>query len=155
MAYLATEKCLKNTPMPFSEIREKMAVIVATSHGELESTVGFFEALEMERAARPLLFQSSLHNSTLGFLCKTFSLTGPGLTVSNSTRSGEDALSLADTLLFKTVDYCLVVGVDGLVPRIQKAFESMYPPGTKTGEGASALLLTNTQRELPYDAILP
>lgn len=144
MTYLAVKECLKAVPQVVLENRERVGAVLGTSHGELESTVSFLSELGTSGTARPLFFQSSLHHSTLGFLTKLFSLTGPSLTVSHGPRSGEDALAVAQLLLHSAVDVCLVIGVDALVPKIQEAMRAMYPLGTILKEGAGALLLTRT-----------
>lgn len=143
MAYLAIKECLEKIPAGALNHKERVGIVLGTSHGELDSTVSFLSELGLSGTARPFFFQSSLHHSILGFLTKVFSLTGPSLTVCNCHRSGEDAIQAALLLLESTVDLCLVVGVDALVPKIQGPLQSMYPAGTKLGEGAGVLLFAN------------
>lgn len=145
MAYLALQECFQSVPSEKWVHNPRLGIVLGTSHGELDSTVSFLGELGLSGTARPFYFQSSLHHSILGFLTKVFSLTGPSLTVCNCYQSGENALDAADLLLEGTVDACLVVGVDALVPKIAEPLLSMYPPETRLGEGAGALLIANAR----------
>ena len=84
-----------------SALRNKadLGLVVGVDHGELEVTKDFLVTLAQKGIARPFLFQSALHNATLGFLSMRHGLTGPGLTTSTHEFAGEDALELAADLV--------------------------------------------------------
>jgi len=121
-------------------------VFVGTSRGELKCSSDFLRSVAVDGIARPILFQNSLHNSILGFITKTYGLTGPSFTLSNRYFSGEDALCLAcDLLDAQLIRYALVVGVDTIPLGIEAIFCSTYAKDVKISEGAGAVLLTNEQ----------
>lgn len=145
-AYLAIQAVLEPHAARLSTILPRLGLVVGTGHGELAVTKDFLGELGKSGVARPILFQNSLHNATLGFLTKAFSVMGPALTVSNLFFSGENAIDLATVLLESgDVDYCLAVGVDGLVPELAPSLRECYPHGTRLGEGAGALLLSRRE----------
>ena len=124
-----------------SENLNSSVLILGSSHGELETTVSFLDYLSQSGVARPLLFQNSLHNSTLGFLTMRLHLTGPALTVSNRFYTGEDCLDLALTLLHERErPFCVVTAVDSRVPQLD--IDSLAGP---RGEGAATLILTRQE----------
>ena len=118
------------------------ALVVGTGHGELDSTAAFLGELGKSGVARPLLFQSSLHNATLGFLARHFGLTGPTFTVSSRYFSGEGAIELAEALVADgTVPRALVIGVDSVLATLDGVIPSIYPNGVRPRDGAGAILL--------------
>lgn len=140
LAYLALNQIIGASALPQNET----GLFVATGHGELEASVDFLKTLAVAGVARPILFQNSLHNSILGFLTRTFSLTGPSLTLSNRFFSGEDALDTAIGFLKNgRINYALVVGVDSIPRDLAAILPKMYPHELALGEGAAALLLAN------------
>ncbi len=119
----------------------QMAVVVGTSEGELNTTFHFLKGLP-SAGARPFLFQSSLHNATLGFVTQKFKLRGPGLTVSDSHQSGETALETAATLIRSGVaGHVLVLGVDGIVEGAEEEFAKRSMTAAKLSAGSAAVLL--------------
>jgi hypothetical protein len=140
LTYVAAKKVLESTP-----VKDSLAVVLGTSFGELQSTYNFFSGIALENVARPLAFQNSLHHSTLGFISRLLSLTGPGFTVSRSFFSGEDAILLAKTLLVSSCEYVLACGVDCVVEELREFQEKRLSP-FKPASGAGSLLLA---REAP------
>lgn len=140
---LACAAALELAPsVDFSAAGAALGTVLATSHGELEATVQFLRGLGASGIARPILFQNSLHNATLGFVTQRLGLTGPGFTVSQRSQSGEDALRLAHDLIHGgVVARCLVLGVDSVAPSIETALRGTYPAGTVLRDGAGALLV--------------
>jgi len=121
----------------------KMGIVVGTAEGELSTTFQFLKRLESQ-GARPFLFQSSLHNATLGFLTQKYNLRGPGITVSGTYHSGEEALDTAYSLLCaNTVASVIVLGVDGLVEGVESEFSARMPKPVVLRAGAGAVLLAN------------
>lgn len=120
------------------------ALVLGSSYGELGTTISFLEQLSQSGMARPLLFQNSLHNSTLGFLTMRLKLLGPAMTVSNSLVTGENCLELAATLLNdKNVPYCVVTAVDSIVTELR--LEDAHTIGS-TGEGAATVVVTTREQ---------
>jgi 3-oxoacyl-(acyl-carrier-protein) synthase len=86
--------------------------------------------------ARPLLFQSSLHNGTLGFLSIELGITGPSFTVSQHVQTREESIALGKSLIeMGMVERCLVVVVEAFSPELRPAMEGNLI------DGAEAFLL--------------
>jgi len=155
LAVRAAEPVLKE----YAGSRERLGLVIATSHGELETTCQFLRELGESGTARPLLFQNSLHNATSGFLSTYFSITGPTFTVSNRYFSGENALELASLLIGQgSADACLVIGVDSAPGTLEKMLHKMYPEGTTLVGGAAALLVDGKEgsvhlQRIEYQAV--
>ncbi len=144
IAYLSMKKCVDTVTLHWEKIQSSLGAVLGTSHGELNATAEFLSELAISNTARPLIFQSSLHNATLGFLAKQFGVTGPTLTVSNLEYSGEEALEAAETLLLSnTISFCLVTCCDLIPEKLSGPFSDMYPPQKNLKEGAATLLLAN------------
>lgn len=122
---------------------ERLGLVVATGHGELEPTVGFLLELGRSGVARPLLFQNSLHNTVAGFLAQRHRIVGPVVTVSNGALSGEDALDVARTLLLTDADRVLVVAVDTFPSSLDELLPSLYPEGFRPADRAAAVVLAS------------
>jgi hypothetical protein len=98
---LKTHDFLKNTLID---------VIFCTGEGELSQTLDFYKNLANGERARPLVFQNSLHNSTLGALSLTVSHIASGTTLSNGDISFEMALDSA--LASTSSNPILIIGTD-------------------------------------------
>lgn len=146
LAYYSMKKCVDSLGKDWPSVQSCTGAVLGTSHGELNATAEFLEAWGKSRTARPLAFQSSLHNATIGFLAKQFGIMGPTLTVSDGLHTGREALETACLLLSsQTVPFCFVTGCDLIPEKIKEPFQRMYPPGTPLGEGAATLLLASEQ----------
>ena len=150
MAWQALNKALKSVTTEArsdDEIRanrKDWGLVFGTSHGELEVTKDFLVTLATKGLARPILFQNSLHHSTLGFISLKLGISGPGITVSNHFFSGEDAISAAiDLIEGGHCDVAVTVAVDTLVHGLEAALGKYYPGGQIEGEGAGCLILAN------------
>jgi 3-oxoacyl-(acyl-carrier-protein) synthase len=139
-AFEAARLCLADFPVG------ELGLVVGSGQGELETTKEFYRALALEGAARPFLFQNSLHHSTAGLLSLALKIKGPAVTVSDAFFSGESALDMAATLLdSRQCLACLVIGVDTLVPDLEPGVRTRYPKGLELGEGAAALLVARKE----------
>ncbi len=108
MACLVCEQAIqKISNVPKNEI----AFILGTHFGEVDSTLEFLSTYNETQIARPILFQNSLHNSTLGFTSIQLGLTGPALTVSTDHETERASMLLADTFL-ETNPYVMLCFVD-------------------------------------------
>lgn len=139
-------KALKNLITPWKSLMEgeSAGVVLGTSHGELETSKEFLKSYDQQGLARPILFQSSLHNSTLSFVAQALSFEGLALTTSNSFLSGEKALETAALLLNQNVvKLCFVLGVDSVVSDLKSIYEALVPPFFKLGSGCGGVLLAN------------
>jgi 3-oxoacyl-(acyl-carrier-protein) synthase len=131
-----------------SETLTSSMMILGSSYGELGVTIGFLEYLSQSGVARPLLFQNSLHNSTLGFLAMRLNLQGPAFTVSNGVLTGENSIELACTWLRdKKMPLCIVTCVDSIVTQLR--LDDQLPIGSR-GEGAGTLLLAQMETAKQY-----
>lgn len=94
-------------------LSEDIGLVLQSQTGELEATVEFLRGWSQMGIARPLLFQSSLHNATAGFLAIQYAIKGPVISTSPSFFSEEQALEMAQVLLDeKQCRFCLVVSLD-------------------------------------------
>lgn len=142
LASLAVQRALAVIPVAQAEEIKHLGLVVGVDHGELEVTKDFLCTLADKGMARPFLFQSALHNATLGFLSLRFGIVGPGFTTSTHYFAGEDALSLADGLIRGgACDACLAVGVEATSEAMAPAVVALRHGITSPGSGAGALLL--------------
>jgi hypothetical protein len=140
MGYAAIEPLLAKVPQ-----LAKAAFVLGSSYGELEVTKEFLNTLDTQGLARPVLFQSSLHNATLGFLSLKLGIRGPSITVSHRYLTGENCLEAASLMIESGVELCLTAAVDTRVGDLESAVALNYATGILIDEGAAALLLTNEQ----------
>lgn len=142
MAYASLEKIVSETPR---EILRETGLVFGSSHGELETTKEFLKTLAEQKVARPILFQNSLHNSTVGFLAMKLGITATTVTLSNGMHTAEDVFETARTLLLDgMVDSVFVTVADGMVPELRSVMEMNHgPSGMGLGEGAATLLMTS------------
>lgn len=138
--YAAIEPMLEHFPK-----LEGAGLVLGSSYGELAVTTEFLNTLETQGIARPLLFQNSLHNATLGFLAIRLGITGPSMTVSHRHFTGENCLEAASLLLGSGTPLCLVFSVESRVSELGPAMRQNYPSVVELGEGAAALLLATEE----------
>jgi len=99
--------------------KNRMALVLGTAHGEIGATTDYFRAYTLEQIAKPIHFQNSLHNSTLGFLSIHYQLTGPTFAVSTLNENYFGALSAAkDSLLLKECDLAIALCIDWVPPEV-------------------------------------
>ena len=114
MAYASLSQAIK--PL-LGENLADLGLVLGSNHGEFGATRDFLKALADTGVPRPLLFQNSLHNATIGFLAMKFGLTGPCVTVSNGILTSKNALETAHLLLEQEqCSFCAVTIVDVNVP---------------------------------------
>lgn len=144
LSFLAANQILARHP---DIKRSNLAIVLGTSHGELEATNGFLTHLKKTGFARPILFQNSLHNSTLGFISQHFQITGSTITLSNQYFTGEKTLEMAQVLLNDGPEtHCLAIGVDSIPENLKSVMQKMYPDDVTLSEGGcGAVLLTQKQ----------
>lgn len=146
LAWLSVDAALEPLRAAGRVTFEDAAMILGSSHGELETTKEFLKGLADSRIARPLLFQNSLHNATLGFVTMRLEFTGITLTVSSRHFTGEDSLLTARDLIES--GFCsmaIVTGVDTLVADLHEALLLAYPSGISLGEGAATVILASEE----------
>lgn len=148
MAYASLEKIVAELP---AEILRETGLVFGSSHGELETTKEFLKTLAEQKVARPILFQNSLHNSTVGFLAMKLGITATTVTLSNGMHTAEDAFETARTLLVDgAVESVLITVADGVVPELRSVMEMNHgPTGMGLGEGAATLLMSTRPDRYP------
>jgi hypothetical protein len=141
MAYASLERLVSEIP---TEVLRETGLVFGSSHGELETTKEFLKTLAEQRVARPILFQNSLHNSTVGFLAMKIGITAPTVTLGNGMHTAEDVFEAARMLLLDgMLDSVFVTVADGVVPELRSVMEMNHgPSGMGLGEGAATLLMT-------------
>lgn len=121
---------------------EEVNVIFTSSEGELQQTFDFFKNLAQGRA-RPILFQNSLHNSTLGALSLELPHIASGITMSNGDICFESAIDMA--LAGTSSLPVMILGVDVYTPEIQKVRAEAYGSGIElTSGGCAAVFIPAT-----------
>lgn len=146
LASIAVQRALTALPGKHSDEIRRFGLVVGVDHGELDVTKEFLCTLADKGMARPFLFQSALHNATLGFLSLRFGIVGPGYTTSTHYFAGEDALSLADSLIRgEASDACLAVGVEATSRDMSPAVTALRGDHAPPGSGAGALLLASEE----------
>ncbi len=116
------------------------ALVLGTCFGELDTTREFLDGFYEQRLARPLLFQSSLHNATTGFLAIQLKLTGPSFTVTRGAGSGLAALELAATLCSSGMcQTCMVLSVEARITGLEPLLQPHQ--SSQADDGAAALLI--------------
>ncbi|MGE3759614.1 MAG: beta-ketoacyl synthase chain length factor, partial [Pseudobdellovibrionaceae bacterium] len=86
----------------------------------------FLSGFHETQTPSPILFQNSLHNSTLGFTTIHLGLTGPALTVSADKATISSALETAQSLL-EVTPYALVCFVDYIPTELEPYYLARYP----------------------------
>lgn len=116
LASIACGDILKTIPhVP----KEDISFILGTHFGEIGSSLEFLKTYNETQVPRPILFQNSLHNSTLGFTTIHLGLTGPAMTVSTADQTAQSMFDLAENMLSQTplAILCLVDSVpDDIYP---------------------------------------
>lgn len=142
--YAAVEPILEKFPK-LTQSETGTALILGSSYGEMAMTTEFLNTLATQGIARPLLFQNSLHNATLGFLAIRLGITGPSMTLSHRHFTGENCLEAASLLLGSGTPLCIVMSVESRVTELGPAMRQNYPSVVELGEGAAALLLASEE----------
>jgi 3-oxoacyl-[acyl-carrier-protein] synthase II len=142
LAYDAARSAVARLPETVRATLSDWGLVIGVDHGELEVTKDFLCTLHAKGVARPFLFQSSLHNATLGFLSMRLGLQGPGLTTTTMFFGGEDALALgADLLAGGDCDACLCLGVEAIDRDMKPVVSALLAPAATPGDGAAAVVL--------------
>ena len=143
LAFFAMNAALKEAGLDSSQL-ESAGFVLGSSYGELVQTKEFLKAWAKEKLARPLLFQSSLHNGTLGFLSLEFGLRGPSFTVSHQYLTGEKALELGmDLIADQAAEICFISAVEVMDPDLLPSLQCKMPEGVQWVDGAACLILAS------------
>lgn len=121
---LNCEELLKNIPQNIS--KDRVSFVVATHFGEVSTTLEFLSTYHETHVPRPILFQNSLHNSTLGFASIHLGLTGPAMTISCDRETESSAMQMCESLLTMT-DYALLCLVDSIPQGLVNYYVETYP----------------------------
>ncbi len=122
----AHQACAKTLAGLSEEEKKSLAVVVSTNFGEVSASLDFLTSLVETGIAKPILFQNSLHNSTLGFVSIAFGLQGPALTVS-ADRFSDSAVMNTVSGLLQVSDKVLVCFVDVIPDFLKKYYNLAFP----------------------------
>jgi hypothetical protein len=134
LAIAVAQDILEQTKTHFSD--SAIDLIFCTGEGEIAQTFEFYKNLANGERARPVVFQNSLHNSTLGALSLAVANISSGITVSNGDISFEMALDLALTSTSKNP--ILIVGADVYVDKVFELRKKSYEDHVDLVSGACA-----------------
>jgi hypothetical protein len=118
--------------------------ILCTGDGELNQTFQFYQNLALKNYARPILFQNSLHNSTLGALSLEVSGMRLGMSISNGCLSYENGIDLA--LNRPTELPVIIVGVDSYPKELIDMKSKSYDGHVRLTNGACGALFTKVDK---------
>jgi hypothetical protein len=118
--------------------------IYATHFGEIESSTQYLYLLDKENFGRPILFQNSLHNSTLGFVTVDLQLKGPSLTVSGGDHMNESILNAAESLL-SICDDVLVCMSESIPDKYVNIYAETFPRAISWFNRSEAFLISKEQ----------
>lgn len=104
----------------------QLATLVATHFGEVSSSLEFLTTWHDSQLAKPILFQNSLHNSTLGFVSIQLGLTGPAMTISADIKMDESVFYTAHALL-QTTPFVLICYVDMVPTYLKENYIRAFP----------------------------
>jgi hypothetical protein len=121
-ATLAFDKCLGGQ----QNVGAKIGIVVGTHFGEVEASLDFLYLWQTEKVAKPILFQNSLHNSTMGFLSKHFGIKGPGMSISSGKGTYVSSW-LALQSLAKDCDSAFLCMVDHIPQELVEPYLSQHP----------------------------
>lgn len=103
-----------------------VSFVVATLFGEVSSSLEFLTTLHEQNIAKPILFQNSLHNSTLGFVSIQLGLQGPAFTLSADQKTDQAVSNTVNSLLHLT-DHVLVCYVDIIPDYLKENYSIAFP----------------------------
>lgn len=106
--------------------KSDLALILATYFGEVSSSLDFLTTLHDQNIARPISFQNSLHNSTLGFISIEHKIIGPAITVSADLQTDSAVMNTAHALL-QMSSQVLVCYVDMIPHFLAENYEQAMP----------------------------
>ncbi|MBY0415561.1 MAG: beta-ketoacyl synthase chain length factor [Bdellovibrionales bacterium] len=134
----ATSASLAALSQVDESLKDAIDLIFCTGEGEVAQTFEFYKNLANGERARPLVFQNSLHNSTLGALSLSIPNVSSGMTLSNGDISCEMALQLA--LASLSPRPILIVGTDVYNDIVLDLRRETYGPLVAVESGACAAL---------------
>lgn len=123
LAHSACENVLKAVP---DISRDDITFIVATHFGEVQSTLDFLSTYCETQIPSPILFQNSLHNSTLGFVAIQLNLMGPALTISLAEQT-QDSLTLLVESMLDLGRAVIICFVDFIPQELHKHYLENFP----------------------------
>lgn len=135
---LLDSKGLKNS--------NQVSLVLGTHFGEVYSSLDFLLTYFETKTPRPILFQNSLHNSTLGFLTIQLGLRGPALTVSDDALTEKSSFDLVDILSEQT-PYVLVCFVDSIPEDLFPYYKINFPFIEKFQNKAKAYLFCRSEKQ--------
>lgn len=141
---LVCEKILRDSSI---EISPKLGFIYGSHFGEMTSSTQYLSALENEKIGKPILFQNSLHNSTLGFISIELKIIGPSLTVSGGKYMNQALIDAAEALLF-TCDQVLICTSESIPEKYQQIYSETFPNVSTLLTQSQAFLLS--KQRLPH-----
>lgn len=125
--------------------KNSLAVVVMTQFGEVSSSLEFLTTLKEQNLAKPILFQNSLHNSTLGFITIHLKITGPALTLSADKNSDQAITNTIKSLLSLT-DQVLFCSVDIIPEYLKKNYEMAFPDSKIHLGWARSVIISNSEK---------
>ncbi len=124
---IAAHAVCQKTLAGLTEAQKKsLSFIVATHFGEVSSSLEFLTTLKESKMAKPILFQNSLHNSTLGFVSIQLGLTGPCFTLSADEKTDEAVANTAEALLPLT-ENVMICYVDMIPAFLKENYAQSFP----------------------------
>ena len=146
LATMSMERAFAQIPQISKVDRSRVALVMGSSSGELETSAEFLATWSKTKLARPLLFQNSLHNATAGFASIHFQIRGATFSLSGGSDNPEECVELASGLLNeRACAVCIVTLVEA-----HQNMAQWFGDG-RTREGACTLVLATDHSAAHWD----
>ena len=133
------------------EDRSRIAIVCGTGFGCIELTEAFFRSMAENGFghADPILFPETLANSPAAHVARVFGIRGPNVTVGQKGRSGEAAVTIAESLLrHDQADVAIALAGDVYTNPMREWFKAAgrLRNGFVPGEGMGAVIMEPDSR---------
>ncbi len=141
LATLAAEKAIRLCAPSLPEgYLSSCGMVFATRFGEVQSSLDFLQSYQKTKVLKPILFQNSLHNSTLGFASIQLGIKGAGLTISSGSELFQSIVEGARALLFLH-EYLIICIADFLPWELKTHYLRVFPHAEKYVDRAQVFIL--------------
>lgn len=141
LATLGCQKLLESIP---NVARDEISFLLGSHFGEIGMSLDFLKTYHDTQIPRPILFQNSLHNSTLGFATIHLKLTGPAMTVSTGQQTVTSTFDLVENMLLQT-PFALICFVDGAPENVFQYYREFWPEFERYQNQAYCFLLSTSE----------
>lgn len=128
---------------------DQVSLLLGSLFGEVGASLDFLKTYHDTKVPRPILFQNSLHNSTVGFTTIQLGLTGPALTISTDHLTSQSAFDLVENMLDDT-PFLILCFVDSIPESLYPQYLRHTPILEKYQNRAHGFLLCTAEAKAQY-----